>query len=88
MMIRRSSFQRGCVLFASCLIIPFHSSFGTEEQGAAPTPLPASPLDVHPILVGTRAPDAPLTTVEGTPVGLESVLSGKPTVLVFYRGWW
>ncbi len=47
-----------------------------------------TPNDVHPILVGTTAPDAPLTGLDRRPTTLKQQLAGKPTVLVFYRGGW
>ena len=87
MIVRRSLAPLTSLLFASCLTMLLHSALGAEEQGTAP-PLPVSPLDVHPILVRTKVPDVPLMTVEGSPVGLVAALSGKPTILVFYRGWW
>jgi peroxiredoxin len=50
--------------------------------------LPVAPSAVHPILVGTRVPDVALMAADGSPVELAAALSGKPTVLVFYRGGW
>ena len=47
-----------------------------------------SPQDVSPVLVGSKAPDAPLRTLDDQPTTLHAQLAGKPTVLVFYRGGW
>lgn len=47
-----------------------------------------SPQEVQPVLVGSKAPDAPLRTLQDQPTTLHAQLAGKPTVLVFYRGGW
>lgn len=52
---------------------------------AAPAP---SATAVRPLLVGSPAADAPIRTLEGTETTLKTVLAGKPTLLVFYRGGW
>jgi len=39
-------------------------------------------------LVGEQAPDAQVTNLKGETVSLQSILSEKPTVLIFYRGGW
>ncbi len=44
--------------------------------------------DVQPLLIGTGIPDVTLIDVEGQPVSLVSIVSQKPTILVFYRGNW
>jgi peroxiredoxin len=46
------------------------------------------PQDVHPVLIGSAAPDAALRTLDDVPTTLHAQLAGKPTVLVFYRGGW
>jgi peroxiredoxin len=46
------------------------------------------PHQVHPVLVGSQAPDAPLRTLDDQATTLRAQLAGKPTVLVFYRGGW
>jgi peroxiredoxin len=48
----------------------------------------ASPEAAKPIAVGTRAPNAAVTTIDGKATTLKKVFGGKPTVLVFYRGGW
>jgi peroxiredoxin len=47
-----------------------------------------SPHEVQPVLVGSKAPDAPLRMLDDQPTTLHAQLAGKPTVLVFYRGGW
>ena len=47
-----------------------------------------SPEEVHPILVGTEAPDGDLTTIDGSRTSLSAALGGQPGVVVFYRGNW
>lgn len=48
----------------------------------------ASADQVNPVEVGGKAPDAKLFTADGKAVTLSSQVSGKPTVLLFYRGGW
>lgn len=48
----------------------------------------SSPETAKPLMKGATAPDAMLKTVEGKEVALKSVLNGKPTVILFYRGGW
>lgn len=44
--------------------------------------------EVTPALTGTVMPNATVKTVEGETVELRSLVSRKPTVLIFYRGGW
>jgi len=48
----------------------------------------ASAEEVHPLGVGSRVPDAHLTTMQGESTTLGKVLGGKPTLLIFFRGGW
>lgn len=44
--------------------------------------------DVKPILIGQKLADATLQDVNGKDVNLQSLISEKPSVVVFYRGGW
>lgn len=44
--------------------------------------------DVTPLLIGQKAPNSTLQTVDGDPVSLLALTMQKPTVLIFYRGGW
>ena len=55
---------------------------------AAVAEMATSANAVRPLLVGSQAADAPLSTLDGTETTLKTVLAGKPTLLVFYRGGW
>ena len=44
--------------------------------------------DVTPLLIGHKAPNTTLQTVEGDPVSLLALTMQKPSVLIFYRGGW
>ncbi|HVW22854.1 MAG TPA: peroxiredoxin-like family protein [Opitutaceae bacterium] len=55
---------------------------------AARAALPASEGAVRPIGVGSPAPTAVLTSLDGKPVDLAAVFAAQPTILVFYRGGW
>ena len=50
--------------------------------------VPEVATNVRPLLVGAQAPSVQLTSAGGEIVDLATVLAGKPTVLVFYRGGW
>lgn len=47
-----------------------------------------APAEVRPLLVGSEAPDAPLTTADGRATTLHAVLGDAPAIVVFYRGGW
>ena len=50
--------------------------------------LAASASAVHPLLLGSEAPDVALATLEGKQTSLWKQMDGKPAILVFYRGGW
>lgn len=50
--------------------------------------IPEKPEDISPYLIGEVLPDSNLNDMNGKSVALHSILSKKPTVLVFYRGGW
>lgn len=49
---------------------------------------PGSAAVVAPLNVGGVIPDAAVTMLDGTPVRLSELTTGKTTVLVFFRGGW
>ena len=44
--------------------------------------------EVKPLLIGQKFADATLQNIEGKDVNLQSLISKKPSVVVFYRGGW
>lgn len=48
----------------------------------------ASPATAHPLAVGARVPDAAIKAMDGTDASLATLLAGKPTVLIVFRGGW
>ena len=48
----------------------------------------ASATEVHPLLLGSEAPDVALKTLDGKDTSLRKQMAGKPAILVFYRGGW
>lgn len=44
--------------------------------------------EVRPLLIGAAVPDVSVRTAKGDTVSLKSVVTEKPTVLIFYRGGW
>ena len=55
--------------------------FAANEIAAAATA-------VHPLLLGSQAPDVALKTLDGKETSLRQQMAGKPAILVFYRGGW
>lgn len=51
-------------------------------------PVPDSPSEVRPLLIGAPVPKVTLQTVDGNPFDLNAAVSGRPSVLIFYRGGW
>lgn len=81
--VRRTRLVRGAI--ASTLLVVLTSSVATDRAFAQ---LPDDPTEVRPLLVGSEAPDAPLTTADGSATTLHAVLGDAPAVVVFYRGGW
>lgn len=61
---------------------------GTVLSASAFAGLAPSPEAAKPLGVGAKAPDAKVLNADGSAVALSSVLGGKPTVLIFFRGGW
>lgn len=64
------------------LFVTFFSTFTLKAQ------VPNKAEDISPLLIGEKLPNATLKNAEGKTVKLHTLLSEKPTVLVFYRGGW
>ena len=64
------------------------SAEAVEKEAETTAQMPASAVEVRPLLVGAAVPDVSVHTVEGQPVSLRQVLAEKPTVVIFYRGGW
>ena len=50
--------------------------------------IPQRPEDISPLLYGEKIPTAILSDATGKGFDLNKAISGKPAVLVFYRGGW
>ncbi len=59
-----------------------------RTDGISDAGLPRSPEEVKPIGKGGQAPSATLKGSDGKSTSLKEVISGKPTVVIFYRGGW
>lgn len=51
-------------------------------------PVPESPTEIRPLLIGAPVPKVTLQTVDGKPFDLGASVSECPAVLIFYRGGW
>ncbi len=63
------------VLLVTCQTLPAQS-------------IPYKAIDISPLLIGEKAPQAFLSDVSGKGDSLSHILSSRPTVLIFYRGGW
>lgn len=54
----------------------------------ATDPIPDSPSEIRPLLIGAPVPEVTLQTVDGNPFDLAAAVSERPAVLIFYRGGW
>lgn len=44
--------------------------------------------DISPLLIGENAPDVEIKDINGKSTALKTILTEKPTVIMFYRGGW
>ncbi len=65
----------GCALFLGIGATPPQSSKETKVR-------------TEPVRIGERAPDFKLVDLTGATVSLSAAGKKRPTVLVFYRGYW
>jgi len=70
------------------LIAGLCAAFATGRPLLADSAVPNSASEVHPLLIGAKAPEVKLHDADGGEVELTDVLGGKPTILFFYRGGW
>jgi len=61
---------------------------GTILASPALAGLAPSPEAAKPLAAGSKAPDAKVLNVDGAGTTLGTILAGKPTVLIFFRGGW
>lgn len=50
--------------------------------------VPDEATKVHPLLIGSRVPDATYQRSDGSMAKLRDEVGKKPTVLIYYRGGW
>lgn len=50
--------------------------------------LPQSAEDISPLLISEKIPDASLISTDGSTVELSALISGRKSILLFYRGGW
>lgn len=62
--------------------------FALNHLHAQDTDYAEKASDVRPLLIGSKAPDTSVRSVDGDEVSLRSLLSEKPSILIFYRGGW
>lgn len=43
---------------------------------------------VNPLLVGMQVPEVTMKMPDGSDLALKEAVTGKPTILIFYRGSW
>ncbi len=70
----------------TALMLLILGGFSGNLQGQAP--LPQSPSDVHPLMIGATIPAVTVATADGEAFDLLAAVKARPTVLVYYRGGW
>ncbi len=51
-------------------------------------PIPSTPAQIRPILIGSEAPGPVLVNSSGEEIDLAAALEQRSTILVFYRAHW
>ncbi|MGE3975164.1 MAG: peroxiredoxin-like family protein [Bdellovibrionales bacterium] len=74
------------LLFIGCSSA--HKNVDTKSDPHPVLELPLTAEAVKPILVGSQTPNVKLRDTSGEVVELSQLLSGKPALLIFYRGGW
>lgn len=75
-----------CMFILGVLTLPNFLHSQTKDRTIENAPLNAE--DISPVLSGTKIPDVTLTDINGNTVDLLNRISGKPAILIFYRGGW
>ena len=70
--------------FATLALIGSLVLAGTAQS----VPIPSTPAQIRPILIGSEAPGPVLKNSSGEDVDLTRVLEQRPTIVVFYRAHW
>jgi peroxiredoxin len=52
------------------------------------TQVPENAEDISPLLYGEQIPEISVTAVDGSRQPITSIVGGKPSILLFYRGGW
>lgn len=78
----------GCVNKEGTAIEHIQSVTYDESLKSNPGLVALSAEEIQPLQVGTMIPGITLREIKGNEIALKSLISKKPTVLVFYRGGW
>ena len=60
----------------------------TEPSRTAEENVPQSAFDINPLLIGEQIPDVTMTDKDDRQHSLRELVSGQPTLIIFYRGGW
>lgn len=83
-MIRR----RAAILVSVAWIGGLSLAAAADPAPTGAAPIPATPAEVRPILIGAEAPGLVLQNSAGEEVDLGRALEMRSTILVFYRAHW
>jgi len=82
--IEKGAFNMISFTFTSCLLLM--SVFALQPE--ALRPVAASAGAVCPLFQEVEVPEVNVQNLEGETVTLHEAISGRPSVLIFYRGGW
>jgi peroxiredoxin len=74
--------------FVSMILFTLGVGHVQITQAGTVKPIYDSPESVQPLTKGQSIPDGELVTLENKRVSLKTLVSQKPTILIFYRGGW
>jgi len=67
------------------MLLPAVFAFGTAASAGEPVD---NANLVTPLLVGMQVPEVTMKLPDGSDLALKDAVTGKPTILIFYRGSW
>ena len=80
--------RRAAILVSVAWIGGLSLAAAADPAPTGAAPIPATPAEVRPILIGAEAPGLVLQNSAGEEVDLGRALEMRSTILVFYRAHW
>ncbi len=75
-------------LIAATAVAQVTPADGEGKPGSVDRRIAPSADQIQPLLIGATVPSVQVVTADGEAVDLKEIVSGQPTILIFYRGGW